>query len=884
MANWMASTKNEHSINRVATQLGMRSERGKEYGPCISCGAKKRGATDKRLPIGVTRSEKGEYWRCYACGIHGDVMDLVAYSLHGVRCAEVDDYRAIREFFDLNDFATDEIEIPTKNAVEYPPIEDIKKLKAALDNTTIAHFKHKQVYDYLNSRYIAPRKVFGASIYPDKFPYDSLTKVPVKKGGKMNFWPSFWANKYPIAIPLYDVTGTVRTYQGRAILPDVKPSSRCPAFYSMVGLFFANQQMLQHIKKEEEHEEFWIVEGEIDFLTLASRLDVPVIGIKNGSIESFAYLKFPENCKIIIATDNDKAGNEYAQRIARHLLKYDFVRWQSDLDVNDYVRKTGGSLEGFRDCIEPIEFAKNIKAEEGIRKIKTCLRSMNGANKEMVTHLLFELMGWIDLLAYAEMINPDELERQLFKLAQIRGLGKQITSMKKQVAKRVREIEMEALHLLAGDDSASNSVDLLRKTVKGLEIIMQIERNVVNILQQDIRMNGLLKYNELKDATEYKGKVIEDSAVIDVMLFMQDNYWGFRMDKTSVGNCMNYVGEMAENRYNPARDMFDEIYTDTDVSFAPKRSNPLNLFTYYFRSDTKKNELYEAYAKYFLLSVINRIYEPGCRMESFPCLIGKQGAGKSSAIRALTVNEDFFSDTHFDIKNKDAKLQIKGNMIYEIAEGDSLSSSKATHALIKGFLTAKNFDYRKPYKSTVERVPNSHAFMITTNEDTIDFLSDKTGSRRFHAMMVGVGGDIRVDEIENDIKFIWAQALHMYWGTGPYEDVGPQKGFFLDKDLEEASMKSNRRFAEIDPWETYIEAYLYEVWSTWKQNEEMTERLSFLATEVFEDLKIPAERQTKKDSKRINDILVGFGCVKGGMKRRGDKRIQCWKIKKNLFN
>ena len=413
---------------------------------------------------------------------------------------------------------------------------------------------------------------------------------------------------------------------------------------------------------------------------------------------------------------------------------------------------------------------------------------------------------------------------------------------------------------------------------------MQIERNVVNILQQDIRMNGLLKYNELKDATEYKGKVIEDSAVIDVMLFMQDNYWGFRMDKTSVGNCMNYVGEMAENRYNPARDMFDEIYTDTDVSFAPERSNPLNLFTYYFRSDTKKNKLYEAYAKYFLLSVINRIYEPGCRMESFPCLIGKQGAGKSSAIRALTVNEDFFSDTHFDIKNKDAKLQIKGNMIYEIAEGDSLSSSKATHALIKGFLTAKNFDYRKPYKSTVERVPNSHAFMITTNEDTIDFLSDKTGSRRFHAMMVGVGGDIRVDEIENDIKFIWAQALHMYWGTGPYEDVGPQKGFFLDKDLEEASMKSNRRFAEIDPWETYIEAYLYEVWSTWKQNEEMTERLSFLATEVFEDLKIPAERQTKKDSKRINDILVGFGCVKGGMKRRGDKRIQCWKIKKNLFN
>ena len=97
-------------------------------------------------------------------------------------------------------------------------------------------------------------------------------------------------------------------------------------------------------------------------------------------------------------------------------------------------------------------------------------------------------------------------------------------------------------------------------------------------------------------------------------------------------------------------------------------------------------------------------------------------------------------------------------------------------------------------------------------------------------------------------------------------------------------MKSNRRFAEIDPWETYIEAYLYEVWSTWKQNEEMTERLQFLATEVFEDLKIPAERQTKKDSKRINDILVGFGCVKGGMKRRGDKRIQCWKIKKNLFN
>ena len=420
---WIASVKSEHSINRVSLALGMKSKNGKEYGPCF-CGATQRGTTDKRLPIGVTRGAKGENWRCYRCGAHGDVIDLVSFSIHGVRNSEVNDRRQIREFFDVTNFATDDVEIPNK--VEFPPKQDIEKLSKVLGKTIIANFKHKEIYEYLQSRFIDPLKVTEASIYPDDFPYAELTRVPAKNGGKMEFWPSIWANKHPIAIPLYDPMGRIVSFQGRAILPNTKVKSRCPAHYSNMGLFFANSHMLNHLNREVEYKEFWIVEGEMDFLTLSSEYDVPVIGIRNGSIESFAYMTFPDNARIIIATDNNKVGEKYAERIATYLLKYNVERWVCDADVNQHIVDQAGDWSQFRSFIKTggVFFGK-IKAKEGVRKIKNCVRDIKRSTKEVQEELVFELLSSVTEMAYAKIFLPDELEQWLYKFKAIRGFKRE---------------------------------------------------------------------------------------------------------------------------------------------------------------------------------------------------------------------------------------------------------------------------------------------------------------------------------------------------------------------------------------------------------------------------------------------------------------------------
>ena len=54
--------------------------------------------------------------------------------------------------------------------------------------------------------------------------------------------------------------------------------------------------------------------------------------------------------------------------------------------------------------------------------------------------------------------------------------------------------------------------------------------------------------------------------------------------------------------------------------------------------------------RFCLILAIRRIYEPGCKFEIMVCLVGGQGAGKSTFFRFLAVNDEWFTD---DLKRMD---------------------------------------------------------------------------------------------------------------------------------------------------------------------------------------------------------------------------------------
>jgi predicted P-loop ATPase len=131
--------------------------------------------------------------------------------------------------------------------------------------------------------------------------------------------------------------------------------------------------------------------------------------------------------------------------------------------------------------------------------------------------------------------------------------------------------------------------------------------------------------------------------------------------------------------------------------------------------------------RYWLLGMVYRVMQPGCKFDYCPVLEGMGGLGKSTLVEVLGGTE-FYSDTHFDVsRGKDAQEQVQGIWIYELAELSGFG--KADIELIKAFISAKVDRYRPSYGRVVEPYPRQCVLVGTTNLNT--YLKDRTGNRRF---------------------------------------------------------------------------------------------------------------------------------------------------------
>jgi putative DNA primase/helicase len=138
-------------------------------------------------------------------------------------------------------------------------------------------------------------------------------------------------------------------------------------------------------------------------------------------------------------------------------------------------------------------------------------------------------------------------------------------------------------------------------------------------------------------------------------------------------------------------------------------------------------EYLQLVGRYWLLGMVNRVMNPGCKFDYCPVLEGPGGYRKSTLVEALAGSQ-YFSDTHFDVgRGKEGQEQVQGLWMYEIAE--LANFGKAEIGLIKAFITAKVDRYRPSYGRVVESFERQCILAGTTNEST--YLRDRTGNRRF---------------------------------------------------------------------------------------------------------------------------------------------------------
>jgi len=128
---------------------------------------------------------------------------------------------------------------------------------------------------------------------------------------------------------------------------------------------------------------------------------------------------------------------------------------------------------------------------------------------------------------------------------------------------------------------------------------------------------------------------------------------------------------------------------------------------------------------FFLRGMIARVMRPGVKFDYCLVLEGRQGKGKSSALRVLA--GEWFADTDLDLNHKDSMGALAGVWLYEFAELGSVARAEASRQ--KSFLSRQSDKFRPVYGRRDIILRRQVVFAGTTND--WEWIKDPTGGRRF---------------------------------------------------------------------------------------------------------------------------------------------------------
>ena len=204
------------------------------------------------------------------------------------------------------------------------------------------------------------------------------------------------------------------------------------------------------------------------------------------------------------------------------------------------------------------------------------------------------------------------------------------------------------------------------------------------------------------------------------------------------------------------------------------------------------------------MGAVARVYRPGCKFDYMMVLVSDQGIGKSTFLRMLCINDAWFNDNFSTLDGDKAVEKLRGMWIVELAELQATKRSKDVET-IKAFITSRVDTYRVPYGRRTEQRPRMCVLCGTSNPT--DFLTDRTGNRRFLPITCGVRPvefDIFADETSTRMEF--AQA----WGEimDEYMRKGGKVSLVLPKRLQKVAVDMQERYQEEDPRVGIIQEWL----------------------------------------------------------------------------
>ena len=298
----------------------------------------------------------------------------------------------------------------------------------------------------------------------------------------------------------------------------------------------------------------------------------------------------------------------------------------------------------------------------------------------------------------------------------------------------------------------------LEQTGKGK--VSNTAANYKRVLQLDPLLQGAIRKNlltERVDIVKPLGWYRDSTTLTDVdikylLLYFEENY-GLTIEKKIQDAVMVIANE---NRYHPVRDFLNSLQWDG--------TERIRYCLHHFLGADIDDYTYEAMLL-FLLGAISRAFRPGCKFEVMLCLVGGQGAGKSSFFRLLASQDDWFSDDLKKLDDENVYRKMQGHWLIEMSEMIATANAKSIEE-IKSFLSRQKETYKVPYETHPADRKRQCVFCGTSN--TLDFLPlDRTGNRRFVPVMVHPElAEIHILDDEPAARAyliqVWAEAMEIY--------------------------------------------------------------------------------------------------------------------------
>ena len=291
-------------------------------------------------------------------------------------------------------------------------------------------------------------------------------------------------------------------------------------------------------------------------------------------------------------------------------------------------------------------------------------------------------------------------------------------------------------------------------------------RNCLTVFQNDPKLEGAIRYNILTERIDIVKPLwwskptttLNDTDLNYLMLYLEDQY-----TLTSEKKIQKAISIVADcNKYHPIRDYLNGLEWDG--------TERIRCALPHFLGAEESEFTYEC-LRLFMLGAISRVFKPGSKFETMLCLVGGQGAGKSTFFRLLAIKDEWFSDDLKRIDDDNVYRKMQGHWIIEMSEMIATANAKSIED-IKSFISRAKETYKVPYETHPADRLRQCVFGGTTNRQ--DFLPrDRTGNRRFIPVTVyPERAEVHILDDEaaarTYISQMWAEAMTIY-RSGKYK-------------------------------------------------------------------------------------------------------------------